>query len=149
MSSAASPTASAQPERPDWNAFIVELEAAEAEFANGRPDRFKALWSRADDVTIFGAFGNAVTGWNNVMTRLDWASSAFVDGRRTRDEIHAHVGSDFAYLVQAERIDYHSPGNTDPKSLQMRATMVIRREQPGWRIVHRHADPNTKTGEQT
>ena len=134
----------------DWSAFIRRLEAAEADFALGRPDEFKALWSHADDVTIFGAFGNAVTGWSNVAARLDWASSAFADGVRTREEIRAHVGGDFAYLVQMERIDYRATAATERKSLErttleMRVTMVFRREAGGWRIVHRHADPQTKT----
>ncbi len=129
----------------DWAAFIRDLEAAEAEFALGRPDAFKALWSHADDVTIFGAFGNAVSGWSNVAKRLDWASSAFTEGVRTRDEIHAHVGGDFAYLVQMERIDYRAAAGGAPKSLEMRVTMVFRREAGGWHIVHRHADPQTKT----
>jgi ketosteroid isomerase-like protein len=129
----------------DWATFMAELEAAEAEFASGRPDAFKALWSHADDVTIFGAFGNAVTGWSNIAKRLDWASSAFTNGIRTREEIRAHVGSDTAYLVQTERIDYRAAAAGESKTLDIRVTMVFRREASGWRIVHRHADPATKT----
>ena len=129
----------------DWSAFIRKLEAAEADFVLGRPDAFKALWSHADDVTIFGAFGNAVTGWSNVATRLDWASSAFADGIRSREEIRAHVAGDFAYLVQMERIDYRASAGGERKTLEMRVTMVFRREAGGWRIVHRHADPQTST----
>ena len=129
----------------DWAAFMSRLEAAEAEFASGRPDAFKALWSQADDVTIFGAFGNTVMGWSNVAKRLDWASSTFTKGVRTREEIRAHVGSDTAYLVQTEHIDYRAASGGGPKTLDMRVTMVFRRETSGWRIVHRHADPATKT----
>jgi ketosteroid isomerase-like protein len=128
-----------------WAAFIAELEAAEAEFAQGRPEAFKDLWSHADDVTIFGAFGNAVTGWSNVGKRLDWASSAFTQGVRSRQEIHAHVGDGFAYLVQTESIGYRPAGGGEPKTLDMRVTMVFRREAGAWWIVHRHADPATKT----
>jgi hypothetical protein len=45
---------------PDWAAFITRLEAAEEEFACGRPADFKALWSHADDVTLSGGLGGAI-----------------------------------------------------------------------------------------
>ncbi len=44
----------------EWAAFIVKLEAAEHEFALGRPAAFKALWSQGDEVSICGAFGGPV-----------------------------------------------------------------------------------------
>ena len=48
----------------DWNAFMEKLEIAEVEFARGRPEDFKALWSHADDVTLFGALGGPIEmGW--------------------------------------------------------------------------------------
>jgi hypothetical protein len=40
----------------EWAAFIAKLEAAEHEFAQGRPAAFKALWSHTHDVSICGAF---------------------------------------------------------------------------------------------
>jgi ketosteroid isomerase-like protein len=127
----------------EWAAFMAKLEAAEHEFAQGRPAAFKALWSHSNDVSICGAFGGIESGWKNVAARLDWASSQFSEGTRSREEIGSAVGTDFAY--QTEHIRFRVPGRTDPSTLDLRVTMVFRREADGWRIVHRHADSQRST----
>jgi ketosteroid isomerase-like protein len=131
----------------NWNAFMAKLEVAEVEFARGRPANFKALWSHTDDVTLFGALGGPIEiGWDAVAARLDWGSSNYADGIRSREEISRTVGSNFAYLVQKEIIEARIRGRTDERSKQeLRVTMVFRRESDGWRIVHRHADSQTST----
>jgi len=93
----------------EWTTFMVKLEAAEHEFAQGRPAAFKALWSHSNDASICGAFGGIESGWKNVAARLDWASSQFSEGKRTREEIRSAVGTDFAYLVQADTFDSTLP----------------------------------------
>jgi ketosteroid isomerase-like protein len=129
----------------EWAAFIAKLEAAEHEFAQGRPAAFKALWSHRDDVSICGAFGGIESGWKNVAARLDWASAQFSEGRRTRQEIRSAVGADFAYIVQTEQIRFRVPDRTEQSTLELRVTMVFRREADGWRIVHRQADSQKST----
>jgi ketosteroid isomerase-like protein len=129
----------------EWAAFITKLEAAEHEFAQGRPAAFKDLWSHSDDVSICGAFGGIESGWKNVAARLDWACSQFSEGTRTREEIRSAVGTDFAYLVQTEHIRFRVPGRTEQSTLELRVTMVFRREADGWRIVHRQADSQKNT----
>src|SRR5215468_2316570 len=129
----------------EWAAFITKLEAAELEFAQGRPAAFKALWSHSDDVSICGAFGGVESGWDKVASRLDWASSQFSEGTRSREEIKSAVGAEFAYSVQSEHIRFRVPGRTEASTLDLRVTMVFRREPDGWRIVHRHADSQRNT----
>ena len=124
----------------EWMSFMAKLEAAEHEFAQGRPAAFKALWSHSDDASICGAFGGVESGWDKVASRLDWASSQFSDGTRSREEIRSAVGADFAYIVQTEQIRFRVPGRTEESILDLRVTMVFRREADGWRIVHRQAD---------
>lgn len=127
-----------------WRAFTERLDDAELEFAQGRPDDFKALWSHADDVTISGAFGGTIEhGWDAVARRLDWASSKYADGKRTRDEVSGAVADGFAYLVQRETIDFRVAGSDRRARQELRVTMVFRREASGWRIAHRHADAQT------
>ncbi len=36
---------------------LEQMEAALRQFVNGTPTAFKACWSHADDVTIFGGWG--------------------------------------------------------------------------------------------
>jgi ketosteroid isomerase-like protein len=120
---------------------MANFEAAEAELAQGRPAAFKALWSHAPDVSIYGAFGGITSGWDAVAPRLDWAGRQFSEGTRSREEISCTVTDQLAYLAQTERIRYRIPGHAEETLLELRATLVFRREADGWRIVHRHADP--------
>ena len=130
---------------PHWAAFIDDLEAAEVQFAQGSAAAFKALWSHGDDVSIYGAFGGVVSGWKQVETRLDWASSQYAEGSRGRKEIARFVGVDVAYIVQTEWIRARIAKSTGPSVQELRVTMVFRREGGDWRIVHRHADPLLRT----
>ena len=130
---------------PEWTAFIAKLEAAEHEFAQGRPAAFKALWSHDDQVSLCGGFGGVVSGWDNVGARLDWASSQISEGTRSREEIGSTVGADFAYIVQTEQIRFRVPGRAEQSTRDFRVTMVFRRDSDGWRIIHRHADSQMGT----
>ena len=129
----------------EWSAFIAKLEAAEEEFVEGRPAAFQTLWSRADDVTLCGGFGGMERGWKNVTDRLSWVSKKYSAGTRTREEISRMVAGDFAYLVQKEVIHSRLGSQVELSTLELRATMVFRREADGWRIVHRHADSQINT----
>jgi ketosteroid isomerase-like protein len=84
-------------------------------------------------------------GWQNVTERLGWVSQKYSDGTRTREEISRMVGADFAYLVQKEVIHSRLGSQVELSTLELRATMVFRREADGWRIVHRHADAQMAT----
>ena len=132
-------------DRPDWAAFMTRLEAAEEGFARGHPADFKALWSHTDDVTLSGGLGGAIElGWAKVAERLDWASSNYADGGRSRQEFGGLVEADFAYLVQKEIIEARIGGRSERVKQELRVTMVFRRNRDGWRIVHRHADSQTE-----
>ena len=47
-------------------------QSAEAAIYLGDPEPFKALWSRGDDISLFGAFGPCKKGWNQVGKTVDW-----------------------------------------------------------------------------
>jgi ketosteroid isomerase-like protein len=86
-------------------------------------------------------FGGVVElGWDKVAARLDWASSRYADGARSRQEISGMVDANFAYLVQKETIEARIAGRNEIATQELRSTMVFRKHPDGWRIVHRHAD---------
>jgi ketosteroid isomerase-like protein len=126
----------------NWTSFIAQLDAAQEEFARGRPDAFKALWSHADDATLIGGLGGAVeVGYGKVAARLDWASTNYAETKRSNETYTGAVGPELAYLVRREVIDGEIAGRTEKQEL--RVTMVFRRENGAWRILHRHADSQT------
>ncbi len=129
----------------EFDAFLLKIDAAQEEFARGRPGEFKALWSRTDDVSLSGGHGGLVElGWEKVAARLDWASSTYVEGDRSNEIISRYVGGELAYLVRREIIEARIGGEAGRSRQELRVTMVFRREAEGWRIVHRHADSQTK-----
>ena len=68
---------------------IEEVAAASSTFLTGDPEPFKALWSHADDVTIFGGYGRSRRGWAEVARRLEWASARFRAGSATYESLAA------------------------------------------------------------
>ena len=127
----------------ELQAMLGKYAEAAALFYDGKPEAVKALWSHSDDVTLSGAAGGATAkGWGNVSSRLDWASSQFLDsnGTKTIEQIQTAVGGGFAYIVQYEHIRYHPPGQPGIAKRDYRVTTIFRRESEGWRVVHRHAD---------
>jgi ketosteroid isomerase-like protein len=121
--------------------MLARVDAAQLELQNGRPAAFKALWSRADDITLSGGFGGTIEkGWEQIGRRLDWVGSQFSEGSNTIERLVANESGDLAYVVQLEHIRFHAPGQAQESRRDYRVTMVFRREQEGWRIVHRQAD---------
>jgi ketosteroid isomerase-like protein len=128
----------------EFAAFLDQVTKAHAQYIRGQPEPFKALWSRAPDVTIFGGFGSGEHGWEQVGPRLDWASTQFSEGERDVERIASHVDGNLGYVVQIERIRFKVPGQSDPSLLELRVTMIFRKEAGTWRIVHRHGDSQMK-----
>ena len=127
----------------ELQAMLDKYAEAATLFYNGKPEAVKALWSHTDDVTLAGAAGGATAkGWNDVSSRLDWASSQFhgTNGTKAIEQIHAAVSGDFAYIVQYEHIRYHRPEQQELAKRDYRVTTILRRGPEGWRVVHRHAD---------
>jgi ketosteroid isomerase-like protein len=128
----------------ELRAFVARIDDAQVEFARGRPEKFKALWSHADDVTLCGGLGGIVEhGWKNVAARLDWASTNYADAERSNQTITSLVDGSVAYLVRKEIIEAKIGTGSERSTQELRVTMVFRRGADGWRIVHRHADSQT------
>jgi hypothetical protein len=140
---AADPVAESEAAR-EFGAFLARVDEAQVEFVQGRPAAFKALWSQGPDVSLFGGFGSGERGWAQVGPRLEWASAQFSKGRRTREVLASHVSGDLGFVVQLERIHFTVPGQEEETLLELRASMIARRESGAWRLVHRHADSQMK-----
>jgi hypothetical protein len=124
-----------------WNGFRVEFDRAQAVWRAGDAEPVKSLWSRAADVSIFGGQGGLEQGWDLVGPRLTWAAgrgqNRMGPTAYQAETLVEAVGSEFAYTVEIER------ALQGEKTLrELRVTQIYRLEPDGWRIIHRHADPN-------
>ncbi len=121
---------------------IEQFRSAADDFSRGNPEPIKRLFSRRDDVTLANPFGPAVRGWKNVSAALDAASSRFRDGKKTLFEpVSEYVSPDLATFHDIERWTTKVSGREEHATMVLRVTTVYRREEGGWKIAHRHADP--------
>jgi ketosteroid isomerase-like protein len=114
----------------------------EAEIAlhNGDVEPRLAMWSADDPVTLFGAYGMAKSGWDEVsevFRRLAARFSNLAD--YDYELVAAGASGDLAYTVGVERHSVSIEGGP-VKPHTIRVTHVYRREDGEWKIVHRHGD---------
>ena len=110
----------------------------------GDAEPLKALYSRRDDVTLANPFGPPVRGWSQAAATMERAAANYRDGGATGFErVSDYATAELAYTVEIERYRAKVGGATDLAPVALRVTTIFRREDNGWRIVHRHADPIT------
>jgi ketosteroid isomerase-like protein len=113
-------------------------------FVKGDPEPKKMLYSRGEDATLANPFGPPARGWNRIAEALERAASLLRDGEPIAFErISGYATEDLAYIVEIERSRMKVGGADDMAPTSLRVTTIFRREDDGWKIVHRHADPIT------
>ena len=127
----------------EFEAILEKVDAAQLELQNGKPAAFKALWSKADDVTLSGGFGGTVEkGWDAISRRIDWVGTQFSKGSHQQERVVANANGDLGYVVQLEHLRFIVPADGEEVTRDYRVTMIFRRETDGWKIIHRQADAN-------
>ena len=126
---------------PEFEAMLEKVDGAQLELQNGKAEPFKALWSRADDITLSGGFGGTVEkGWEAISRRLDWVGSQFSGGTHQHERVVANANGDLGYVVQLEHLRFKPPGADKETTRDYRVTMIFRKEKDGWKLIHRQAD---------
>ena len=118
---------------------LVRVEHAVRAVAVGDPAPFADLWSRSDDSTLFGAFGPAKRGWQQLEPVFPWVARRYSGGEVTFEYVALWEGIDAAYTVGYERSVVSIDG-APPAPSTIRVTHVYRREGGRWVLVHRHGD---------
>lgn len=128
----------------DLNELRDQYHQSVAAFIRGDPNVQKPLWSRRDDVTLANPLGPPAKGFDGVCGVMDRASEQISDGEGyTFDTITWIETTDLAYEVGLERSRAKVAGAAEKVPISLRVTTVFRREDDGWKIVHRHADSIT------
>jgi ketosteroid isomerase-like protein len=124
--------------------LLEQYHRALGEIINGKPDGYKAMLSQRDDVTLANPFGPVARGRAAVEERLERAAANYTDGEVTGfDQIAKYETPELAYLVEVERYKAKVGGREELAQLALRVTSILRPEDDGWKVVHRHADPIT------
>jgi ketosteroid isomerase-like protein len=121
-------------------AVLPRQRQADLALLNGDSGPRRMLWSHKDPVTVLGA-AKTVSGWPEVESLFDWLASNFSNGDLYElDVTAAGVSGDLGYVLGAEH-SRASVGGETPAAIELRVTLIFRREDGEWQEVHRHADP--------
>ena len=126
-------------ERDDFLAWVnSQLREAEIAVHNGDATARRAIWSRNEPVTVFGAWKSAVgrTEVDELFSLLERSFSRCTS--YTQEIVAADVIGDMAYTVGYEHTQ--ATVNGEPHTYTLRATQIYRREGGEWKVVHRHGD---------
>lgn len=126
-------------ERDDFLAWVSsQLRDAEIAVHNGDATARRAIWSRKEPVTVFGAWKSAVgrTDVDELFSLLEQSFSGCTS--YSHEIVAADVIGDIAYTVGYEHTQ--ATVNGEPHTYTLRATQIYRRESGEWKVVHRHAD---------
>lgn len=118
---------------------LDRVHAATVAMGRGDPEPYMRLWSRADDVSLFGAWGPCKQGWDQVSQTFRWVATRFRGGELRCEDLIVNLSGDLAYTVGYER-GVMAVDAAEPKPMTIRVTQTYRREAGEWRLVHRHGD---------
>lgn len=128
----------------DLEQAVEQDHRALNEVVKGNPELKKKMLSRRDDVTLANPVGPAARGWEQVEKAMERAVSQLREGEPLDFErISDYATADLAYTVEYERGRMKVGGSDEMVPVSLRVTQIWRREDEGWKIVHRHADPIT------
>jgi len=114
----------------------LTLRPAEVTLHNGDAAPRRAIWSRQDPVTVFGAWKDA-RGQAEIDGLFAHLEASFSDCTSFELEVlEAEVLRDAAYTVALEHTSVSVDGT--PRTYTLRVTQVYRREDGEWKVVHRH-----------
>ena len=121
---------------------LVELmrEAASA-YIGGDIRRYVELMRHADDFTLMDPFGGDTSRESGASDeRIAGLEEMFRGGECEVDVVQTYASGNLAVLVVVER-QRGDVGGYPTQDWSLRATLVFRRVDATWRLVHRHADP--------
>ncbi len=130
----------------DFAEFMSRRLAASTAFVNGDIAPLHQISTRTSPATIFGPQGDAVQGAEQVNAVNARGAAMFgPDAENVFEVMHQYAQDNLAYWVGIQRSVVHMSGHDQPIPMDLRVTEIFRREQSGWMLIHRHADPLTGT----
>ncbi len=112
-------------------------------FIQGNPEPQKALWSRGDDVTLANPLGPPAKGIDAVFEAMNRAAAMTRDGTDLTYDLSSYETADLAYELALQSQKVRLGGSPDLVHTSLRVTTILRREDDGWKLLQRHADPIT------
>lgn len=131
---------------PDPHVAALAGRAAEAHASLMRGDiaHYRRAMPLASDFTLMDPFGGQPTGVPVSDAHWQRIGRFFRDGRDARFELIRAYRSASLMVLVANEYAHVAVGSRPAQDWSLRVTLVFRRGNGEWRLVHRHADPLAK-----
>jgi ketosteroid isomerase-like protein len=134
----------------DFAEFMKHRQDVAQAYVTGDAAPLGLISARNDPATFFGPQGGVVEGAVEVLSTNERAATQFQPGGTTSLEIiHMSSSDELSYWVGLQHATVVMEGTPEPVPMTLRITEVFRREQGEWKLVHRHADPQTSGPDET
>ena len=128
----------------DIDDLVRRTAEANAALIRGDISGYLALTRHAVDYTLMAPFGGAPTrGFDMSSERLAALARFFKSGEADLELVQTYASGDMVVLAIIER-QRAEVGGLPEQDWSLRVTLVYRREDFEWQLVHRHADPLVK-----
>jgi ketosteroid isomerase-like protein len=128
-------------EDPEVAAVIARADQANAHLMRGDIDGYRRQIRTAPDFVLMDPFGGIPTG--NPKSDEHWRRIGrfFREGRDAEFQVIGAYRSDNLIVLVANERAHVAVGALPAQDWALRVTMVFRRDNGEWHLVHRHADP--------
>ena len=124
--------------------LVVRTAEAASAYIRGDIRKYLTLIKHGDDYTLMPPYGGEPRRGFDAEEALEATPKMFRGGEADLELVQSHASGDMAVLVAIER-QHGEVGGMPDQDWSLRVTLVFWREGPGWRLVHRHADPLVHT----
>ena len=124
--------------------LIERWSAAAQAYLDGDLRTYARLAGHTSDYTLIPPNGGDPRhGFDASDDAVEWTARTFRGGSVDLEVFHCYVEGDLGVLVAVER-QHGTVGDLPSQEWSLRITLVFRREDARWRLLHRHADPLTR-----
>jgi ketosteroid isomerase-like protein len=120
---------------------VERYQAGLREFVKGDAAPTVQMFSQRDDMVLCNPFRPFASGPREVAETVQQAAAHTAHGECEFERVATFVTAELDYIVELERFTARVDGNEGSGAL--RVTTILRVEDGGWHISHRHADPIT------
>jgi hypothetical protein len=120
--------------------LVQHTEEATSAYMRGDMDRYLELTRHARGFTLTNPLGGTPVRYEDRAESVKASAGYFKAGAAKLELVQAHTWGDTVVLVMIER-QHGQVGGLPDQDWPLRVTQVYRRDDAGWQLVHRHADP--------
>lgn len=121
--------------------FMKQRKAAASAYVSGDAAPVGELLAQHAPSSFFDPMGGHIEGTKKVWATHEHGAEQFHSGGENKLEIlHMGASDGIAYWVGLQHATVHIGKSAKATPMSLRVTELFRREEGGWKLIHRHAD---------